>query len=72
MTTLTEPLPDCITIVWSTDDVAERCQQLDVALTNHEQREVLRLLDRCHDANVGISWDVMDEHIQTVCESRRR
>ena len=72
MNSLTEELPDTITIVWSTDDVAERCRQLDVALTFDEQREVLRLLDHHHDATVGISWDVMDIHIQTVCETRCR
>ena len=54
MNSLTEALPDSITIVWSTDDVAERCRQLDVALTIEEQREVLHLLDHHHDATIGI------------------
>ena len=72
MTTLTESLPDSIAIVWSTDDVAARCLHLDVALTIQEQREVLRRLRHYHDATVGISWEVIDEHIQMVCESRRR
>ena len=72
MNALTEALPDSITIVWSTDDVAERCRQLEVALTIEEQRAVLHLLDHHHDATIGISWDVMDIHIQTVCETRCR
>jgi len=75
MTTLTQfiqHLPDSITIVWSTDDVAERCRELDVALTIQEQREVLRMIYQHHDVSVGISWEVMDVHIQTVCELRRR
>lgn len=57
------PLPDFITVEWRVDDVRERAGVLGVELSLDEQRQVLQRVDRHHDANIGICWDVIDNHI---------
>ncbi|MEM7125689.1 MAG: hypothetical protein AAF702_05145 [Chloroflexota bacterium] len=47
---------DMIAIIWQTDDV--QMQRPD--LTVEQSRDVLARLDRCHDATIGINWDVID------------
>ena len=68
--TETESLPDSISITWWVDDVAERAKELEIALTLDEQREILQRMDRQHDANHGICWEVIDMHI-TIFDSER-
>ena len=48
--------PDEITITWHTDDVLS----VRPDLTKEQAREVLYELDHSHDANIGISWEVID------------
>ena len=42
--------------LWQVEDV--RGQRPD--LTDDQCRDVLRVIDRRHDANIGINWDVID------------
>lgn len=42
--------------LWQVEDV--RSQRPD--LTDDQCRDVLRVIDRRHDANIGINWDVID------------
>ena len=51
-----EQLPDEITISWHIEDV----QQQDSTLTDDEARQVLQLIKRNHDANIGVNWEVID------------
>ena len=54
-----------IAVIWSADDVhvaAENCE--DVQLTEDEAESVLELVEKYHDANEGINWDVLSYHIQ--------
>lgn len=55
-------LPDSISITWHVDDVLQ--QRPD--LTREQARQVLRELDRDHDATVGINWDVIDCTAETL------
>ena len=57
---------DSIKIEWGVDDVFN----LDDTLSIEEAREVLRLAEKEHDANVGINWDVLDSWILHVKESK--
>ena len=66
----TKHLPDSISITWWVDDVAERAKELEIELTLDEQREILQRMDRQHDANHGICWEVIDMHI-TQFDSER-
>ena len=53
-------LPDEINISWHFTDVQEQ----DDTLTNDEARQILQLMQRNHDANIGINRDVIDEWIR--------
>lgn len=46
---------DEITVSWHVDDVLEACPYL----TRDQAREVLKSVDRGHDANIGINWEVL-------------
>ncbi len=48
-----------ITIVWHWEDVQER----DNSLTKSECCEILEIMERGHDATIGISWDTIDINI---------
>ena len=66
--------PDWVAEWWHIDDII---QQDDGAedephsdLTEDEAREVLRLMTKEHDCEVGINWDVIDAWIDHVKEQR--
>lgn len=48
-------LPDVITIAWHYMDV----QSVDPSLSEEQACRVLQTLKRCHDATIGINWDVI-------------
>ena len=49
-------LPDEITISWHFTDV----QEVDGTLTDNEARQVLNVIKKQHDANIGINWETID------------
>ena len=51
-----------ITITWEIEDV----KSLDSELTDEQAWEILLLVDKNHDANIGINWDVLEYYIQTI------
>lgn len=53
---------DCVT-GWGDDEDAEE-------ITDEEAREVLRLLDKYHDCENGICWDVIRSWADDVIEAR--
>lgn len=63
-----EYLPDEIHITWSIDDIKSRvfCNEL----SNNDCREILDQLKRNHDANVGISWEIIDIYIHNFLEGK--
>jgi hypothetical protein len=36
------------------------------ALTDEQVTEVLYQMERCHDCNNGITWDVVEQHVEFV------
>ncbi len=46
---------DQIEIIWHIDDVKEVAPEV----TDDEAREVLRLVNKEHDAEIGVSWDTL-------------
>ncbi len=62
---------DSIASVWSVEDVYslitdEDGEPVENAITVGEARQVLRLVDRTHDATIGINWDVLEVGLETV------
>lgn len=61
-------MTDQISIVWGVDDVLETARTCNVKLSKDQAREVLQLLERRHDATIGINWDVIRETIYMYLE----
>jgi hypothetical protein len=64
---------DTISIQWSVLDVKQQLKDRNKKekLTLDDCREVL---DRCltrHDASIGLSWDIIDIHIDDVLEEKK-
>lgn len=59
-----------ISINWHVEDVMDRdeemCDENDSLLTLAQAQEVLRMMDKNHDANIGINWDVIDIWINEI------
>lgn len=52
---------------WHIDDVAQRARETDCQrITPDQCREVLRRVEKNHDCEVGVNWDVLDAHIEEV------
>ena len=61
---------DHISILWNVEDVQTQAKVSGLKLTKAECREVL---DEClngHDANIGLSWDILDHHIYNLFSER--
>lgn len=54
-----------IAIIWSIEDVIDLADQDGLKVTDQEAIEILKLLERQHDCNYGITWD----HISAATES---
>jgi hypothetical protein len=54
-----DQLPDEISISWHFTDV----QEIDDSLTNNEARQVLQLIKKNHDANIGINYETIEAWI---------
>lgn len=54
---LKEAFQDEIHIVWSVGDV----QTIAPSLSDDEARDVLEEVDRRHDAEIGVNWDILRE-----------
>jgi hypothetical protein len=52
-----------IKIVWSTDDVLIKANEMDIELTETEADTILETLEEKHDASIGICWDVIGCYI---------
>lgn|ERR1035437_9161948 len=50
-------LPDQISLVWTVSDV--KCVRPD--LSREECREVLAVVERMHDATLGVTWDTLED-----------
>ena len=60
--------PDWLIEAWHISDVQDAT---DEDLTDEQCREVLRRADHCHDANIGINWDVIRYHADMVAEESK-
>jgi len=63
---------DTISLEWTTDDVKMQLKNRkeETKLTDDECRDILYRLLHKHDATIGVSWDVIDAHIEHYLSSR--
>lgn len=45
-----------INITWCTEDVLHTANEMDVSLSKKEANEILKMVERYHDAEYGVSW----------------
>ena len=62
---------DVIYIEWCTDDILDAAENCEVELSIEEARSVLHGLDDMHDANCGITWDLIESEILHFVNQRR-
>jgi hypothetical protein len=70
--------PDWIASWWHISDIHTQANILEGIdsdeadeITDEEAREVLRLMDKYHDCEVGLNWDVIESWIDQVKEQRK-
>jgi hypothetical protein len=54
---------------WHPMDVESVADDMEVKLTEDQVLEVMEIIARRHDANIGINWDVIGSAIDYVLES---
>lgn len=64
-------LPDEITITWTVEDIKDRDHERD-ELTRNDCREILDILLRHHDANIGINWEIIDLEIDNFYTEKEK
>ena len=62
--------PDWVSEWWHIDDVAMQAESQGETLTEEECRDVLAMVMRKHDCNIGINWDVIDYWIDEIVKAR--
>jgi sugar phosphate isomerase/epimerase len=63
---------DWVSEWWHISDVQLLAEDMKEKLSNDEAREVLRLVKKRHDCNVGINWDVINYWIEHVLDERKK
>lgn len=59
-----------IAVIWCDEDVQSVADNYDVALTDAEVQQILLMLKRRHDAEIGINWDVIDYWVTETIRER--
>jgi hypothetical protein len=60
-----------ISIKWSTDDVLGTAESMEIELTEQEADKILDELERCHDAELGINWLVIESYIEDFIQTKK-
>jgi len=67
-------LNDWIEVKWYIEDVREARRMSPslkkLKLSDEDCRAILARARVCHDANIGINWEVLQSHIQEYCRVR--
>ncbi len=51
--------------LWLVEDVECRAEEFDIELTREQCENVLNAMEHYKDANIGLSWAVVDVHIDS-------
>jgi hypothetical protein len=52
---------------WTEADIRHQAEySFGIELTSDQSYEILKLVMKSHDANIGINWDVIDNAIQQL------
>lgn len=59
-----------VNIIWCLEDVAETAKNRGHKLTITEQRQILKNLERNHDATIGVNWETIESEIDYLLENK--
>jgi hypothetical protein len=52
---------------WTEADIRHQAEySFGIELTSDQSYEILKLVMKSHDANIGVNWDVIDNAIQQL------
>ena len=51
-------------VFWHKEDVISQAKNLDYELTDEEASDIMYNIEQSFDANIGVNWDVISEHIR--------
>lgn len=52
--------------IWQVEDIHAAAEGINVDLTDEQVIQVIDAMHNCHDATIGINWDVIQDHITWV------
>ena len=55
-----------IAIIWDIDDVLSRAKEKHINITEQQALEILHNIERHHDTEIGINWDTIDYHLDSL------
>lgn len=55
-----------IRVFWHKEDVISQAKNLGYELTDEEANDIMYNIEQSFDANIGVNWDVISEHIRYV------
>lgn len=59
-----------IAIKWHIEDVKMRGKQRKIELTDEQASDILQIVEKRHDCEIGISWDTIDIHTDIYLEEK--
>lgn len=58
---------------WHADDVLDRAERLEIAnFSKNDALAVLERLETCHNAELGINWEIIEHHIEEYLKEQGR
>jgi len=60
------PEMEIVPIFWQAEDILWRAKDRDIILTDEDLGQIVDALTDNHDACIGINWDVIDFHIESL------
>ena len=55
---------DRVAVVWQSDDILEKAEELGIQLTKQQVRDILQVLIDKHDCEHGITWDTIEYAVE--------
>jgi len=61
-----QPGDELAVAIWLVDDVLHRAKERELRVTQEEAKNIVSALDKNHDAETGINWDVIDVYLDDL------
>lgn len=64
--------PDMLNISWGIAEVMHQAEEDGKEISKKDARNILRVMESNHDANIGVNWEVISENIGTYLEKKNK